>query len=58
MPPAPSGNISGTQPSQIINLPAGYRYSHKALPCAEFFDDDVDAQHDTVFDSDMLTDEG
>jgi hypothetical protein len=58
MSPAPSSNISRTQTSQIFNLPAGYRYSHKALPCAEFFDDDGDAQHDTVFDSDKLTDEG
>ena len=57
-PPAPTGNISGTQPSEILNLPAGYMYSHKVLPCAEFFDDDEETQHDTDSDSEMLTDEG
>jgi len=56
-PPAPTGNTSGVQPSQIIILPAGYTYSHPALPCAEFFDDE-DIEHNTDFGSDMLTDEG
>jgi len=57
-PPAPTGNTSGAQPSEIVNLPSGYTYSHTALPSAEFFDDDEDTQHDTDFDPDMLTDEG
>jgi len=53
-----TGNTSGAQPSQIVNLPAGYTYSHTALICAEFFDDGEDTRHDTDFDPDMLTDEG
>jgi hypothetical protein len=57
-PPAPTGNTSGAQPSLIINLPAGYTYSHRAVLGAEFFDDDEDTQHDIDFDPDMLTDEG
>jgi hypothetical protein len=57
-PPAPTGNTSGAQPAEIINLPAGYTYSHTALPCAEYFEDDEDTEHDTYFDPDMLTDEG
>jgi hypothetical protein len=57
-PPAPTGNTSGAQPSEIINLPAGYTYSHTALPCAEFFEDDEPTEHDTDFDPDMLNDDG
>jgi hypothetical protein len=57
-PPAPTGNTSTAQPSEIVNLPAGYTYSHTALPCAEFFEDDGDTEHDTDFDPDMLTDDG
>jgi len=57
MPPAPTGDTSGAQPYKIVNLPAGYRYSHTVPPFAEFFDDDEDTQHDTDFDPDMLTDE-
>jgi hypothetical protein len=57
-PPASTGNTSGAQPSEIVNLPAGYTYSHKALPCAEFFEDDEDSEHDTDFDLDMLPDDG
>jgi len=57
-PTAPTSNTSGAQPAEIINLPAGYTYSHTALPCAEYFDDDEDTEHDTDFDPDMLTDEG
>jgi len=56
-PPTPTGNTSGIQPSQIVNLPAGYTYSHTALPCVEFFNDEYTKQ-DTDFDPDMLTDEG
>jgi len=61
MPPAPTGNSSGAQQAQIVNLPAGYAYSHTSLPCAEFLTLDASAQdshHDTDFDPDMLTDEG
>jgi hypothetical protein len=57
-PPSPTGNTSGAQRYEIINLPAGFTYSHTALPCAEYFKDDEDTKHDTDFDSDMLTDEG
>jgi len=57
-PPAPTGNTSGAQPSEIVHLLARYTYSHTVLPCAEFFDDDEDTQHNTDFDPDMLTDEG
>ena len=58
-PLAPTGNTYGTQPSKIINLPAGYTYSHTALPWAEFnFEDDEDTEHDNDFDADMLTDDG
>jgi len=57
-PPAPTGNTSRAQPAEIINLPAGYTYSHTALPWAEYFEDDEDTEHDTDFDPDMLTDEG
>jgi hypothetical protein len=32
--------------------------SHIAHPCADFFKDDEDTEHDTDFDPDMLTDEG
>jgi len=56
--PAPTGNTSGVQPCQIVNLPAGYMYSHIALPCAEFFGYDEDTEHDTDFDPDLLIDEG
>jgi len=57
-PPAPTGNTSRAQRSEMVNLPAGYKYSHTALPCVEFFDDDEDTQHNTDFDPDMLTNEG
>jgi len=57
-PPTPTGNTSGAQPAEMINLPAGYMYSHTALLCAEYFEDDEDTEHDTDFDPDMLTDEG
>jgi hypothetical protein len=57
-PPAPTGNTSGAQPSEIVNLPARFTYSHPALPGAEFFEDDEDTEHNTDFDPDMLTDDG
>ena len=57
-PHTPTGNTSGAQLSEIVNLPAGYTYSHTALRCAEFFEDDEDTEHDTDFDPDMLTDDG
>jgi len=55
---APTGNTSGAQSSEIVNLPSGYTYSHTTLPWAELIADDEDTQHDTDFDPDMLTDEG
>jgi hypothetical protein len=58
-PPAPhgaTGNTSGTQPSDIVNLPAQYMYSHTDLCSAEFFEDDEDTKHDTDSHSDILTD--
>ena len=33
-PPAPTGNTSGAQPSEIVNLPAGYTHYHTSLLCA------------------------
>jgi hypothetical protein len=58
MPAAPTGNTSRGHPADIVNLLAGYTYSHTALPCAELFNDDEDTEHDTDFNPDMLTDEG
>jgi len=61
MPPAPPGYNAAAQCSQIINLPAGYMYSHASPPSAEFCTLDEcaqDSQQDTDFDPDMLTDEG
>jgi hypothetical protein len=57
-PPAPTGNTSGTQPADMVNMAAGYIYWHSALPCAGCFEDNGDTEHDTDFDPDMLTDEG
>jgi hypothetical protein len=57
-PPGPTGNASRAQPSDIINLPAGYTHLHSALPCAESFEYDEDTEQDTNFDPDMLTDDG
>jgi hypothetical protein len=58
MSPALTGNTSGAQLSEIVNLPAGYTYSHTLLPCVEFFEDDKDTEHDTDFDPDMVTYDG
>jgi hypothetical protein len=55
------GKISGDQCLEIINLPAGYTYSHTSLPCAESFTLDAsvqEIQHDTDFNPDILPDEG
>ena len=60
-PLASTGNILDDQPLKIINLAAGYTYSHTSLPCAQSFTHDASAQeseHDTDFDPDMLPDEG
>jgi len=57
-PPAPTGITSGDQPAKIINLPAGFTYSHPAFPCAEQFEVDQDTEHNSGFDPDTLTDEG
>jgi len=35
-PPTTTGNTSGSQPSEIVNLPPGYTHSHTDLPRAEF----------------------
>jgi hypothetical protein len=56
--PAPTDNTSGAQPSEIVNMPAGYMYSNTAPPGAEIFDDDEETKHDAHFDPDMLADEG
>jgi hypothetical protein len=39
-------------------LQAGYTYSHPAIPCVEFFEDDENSKHNTDFDPDMLSDDG
>jgi hypothetical protein len=57
-PPAPTGNISGAQTSEIVNMAAGYMCMRTAFPFGEFFDDGEKTEHDTYFDPDMLTDEG
>jgi len=56
-PPAQTGNTTEVQPSQIINSPARYTYSHTAPPSGEFFDHE-ETEHDTDSDPDMLTDQG
>jgi len=57
-PSAPTGNTPRAQLSEIVNLLAGYMYSHTALLFAQFFKDDEDTEHDTDFDPDMLTYDG
>jgi hypothetical protein len=57
-PLAPTGKTSGSQPSQIVNLAAGYGYFNEVFPCGEFFDDDEDTQDDIDFQPDMLTGKG
>jgi hypothetical protein len=54
-PPATTGNTAGAQPSEIVHLPVGQTYSHTAFHLAEFFEDDKETEHDTVFDQDTLT---
>jgi hypothetical protein len=39
-------------------LLAEYTCAHNALPCAVFFEDDEDLEHNIDFDPDMLSDEG
>jgi len=56
-PSAPTGNPSGVQPSQIVDLPAGWTYSNSAHLCSECIDDE-ETEPNTDFDPDMLTDEG
>jgi len=58
--PAPTGNNSTAQHSQINNLPARYVYSHPALPGAKYVTLDSyaeDSQHDADFDPDIRTDQ-
>jgi hypothetical protein len=60
-PLASTGNSSCDQCLEIINLPAGYTYSHNSLPYAESFTLNASAQdseHDTDFNPDMLPDAG
>jgi len=57
-PPGPTGDTFRAPLSEIVNLPAGYRFSHTALTCMEFIEDDEDTEHNTNFDPDMLTDDG
>jgi hypothetical protein len=57
MPPAPTGNTSGAQTSEVVSWPARYVYLHTAFPGAEFFQDDEDTEHDTDFDPDMMSDD-
>jgi hypothetical protein len=54
----PNRNNARAHLSEIINLPARYMYSHTALPCAEFFKDNEDTEHNTDFVPDMLTHDG
>jgi len=59
--PASTGNTSGAQSLEIINLLAGYVYSHTSLPCAESFTlnrSAQDSKHNTDYAPDMLPDEG
>jgi hypothetical protein len=37
-------------------LPAGYKYSHTALPSGDIVEDDENTKHDTNFNPDWLTD--
>jgi len=60
-PPAPPGNNAGAHPTQIINVLARYVYCCTSPPWAEFYTLDAytqDSQHNSDFDSDMLTDDG
>jgi hypothetical protein len=58
LPPAPTGNTSGSQPSEIVIMSAGYTSSLTAHRWAEFFEDDEDTKHNTDSDPDMLTEDG
>jgi len=60
-PPAQTGNNSGSERSQIVNLLGRYAYSYTYRPCAEYFTLDASAhqsQHNTDFDPDMPADAG
>jgi len=60
MPPPTASHTSGDQSFQIVNLLAGFVYSHISFHCAESFTLDASAhnsQNETDFDPDMLTDE-
>jgi hypothetical protein len=59
-PQASTSNTCGVQPLEIINLLAGYPYSHTSLPCVQSFALNAsaqDSQDDTDFDTNLLTDE-
>jgi hypothetical protein len=55
---APTGNIAEAQYFDVVNFRVGYTLSYKALPSAEFFDNDEHTKHDTDFATVILTDEG
>jgi len=54
-PPAPPGEYNGPQSSIIANFPTGYAYKHTALPRAQFFNSDTDAE-DSEHDQDVVSD--
>jgi len=60
-PLALTGDTFRAQRLAIINLPAGYPFSHSSLPCADSYTlhiSALDSKHDTDFDPDMLLDDG
>jgi len=60
-PLASTGNSSGDQCLEIINMLAGFTYLQNSLPCAESSALDASAQeseHEIDFDPDMLPDDG
>jgi len=60
-PLTPTRNNSIAEGASIVNLAAGYAYSHISYPGAASFTLDAsaqDSQHDTDFDPHMLSDEG
>jgi len=59
-PPTSTGNTSGAQRLELINVAAGHAYLHTSLPCTESFTLNISAQnskHDIDFDPDVLPDE-
>jgi hypothetical protein len=59
-PSASTCKTSATQRHGIVNLAAGYAYSHTSLGCVEPSTLDLsakDSKYDTDYDPDMLADE-